>query len=105
MSPQGFQYLQAELAIAQQTGQTKVLINAKELQAVIGMAKKYMEMDARPKKLGYANGDEVRNVCDGQANHVKVLRYATRHRNTPVFFFEIEGDDTRPDHQRRRQGA
>jgi hypothetical protein len=95
MNDQEFDYLSAELAMAQSQGATSFLVNAKDMQALLHTARLWRATVGKPKLCGFMSSDEIRSLCDGNLPSTRVVRKATDHRCTPVYFIELEGEDLR----------
>lgn len=95
MNDQEFDYLSAELAMTQSQGSTSFLVNVKDMQALLHCARLWRATVGKPKNCGFIASDDVRSLCDGSKSFAKVVRKATDHRCTPIYFIEIEGEDLR----------
>lgn len=95
MNDQEFDYLSAELAMAQSQGATSFLVNIKDMQALLHAARLWRATVGKPKNFGFIASDDVRSLCDGNKPSARIIRKATDHRCTPVYFIEIEGKDLR----------
>lgn len=102
MNDQEFDYLSAELAMAQSQGATSFLVNVKDMQALLHTARLWRATVGKPKNFGFIASDDVRSLCDGNKPSARIIRKATDHRCTPVYFIEIEGEDMRTTEEKIR---
>lgn len=102
MNDQEFDYLSAELAMAQSQGSTSFLVNVKDMQALLHAARLWRATVGKPKNFGFIASDDVRSLCDGNKPSARIIRKATDHRCTPVYFIELEGKDLRTTEEKIR---
>lgn len=102
MNDQEFDYLSAELAMAQSQGSTSFLVNTKDMQALLHTARLWRATVGKPKNFGFIASDDARSLCDGNKPSARIIRKATDHRCTPVYFIEIEGEDMRTTEEKIR---
>lgn len=95
MNDQEFDYLSAELAMAQSQGSTSFSVNTKDMQALLHTARLWRSTVGKPKVFGYMSADKIRSMCDGNTDSSRAVRRQTDHRATPVYFIELEGEDLR----------
>lgn len=104
MSKSDINYLRAEMQAAQSAGETKAFVSIKELQSVLHKIAhlEHIKNAAKvgaPKQAGFIMGDHLRNLCDGSANFAKIKKKSGGNFTTALYFFEIEGDDSREKHR------
>lgn len=86
-------YLRAEMAMAQQSGQKKLLVSVAELHSLLHKLEHLEELVRRtgkiPRSAGYAISQDLRNLCSGTHMFLKVKRKPTGRFDCPLYFLEI----------------
>lgn len=86
-------YLRAEMAMAQQAKQKRLLVDVTELHALLHQLDHLKDLVDRagkiPRKAGFAISQDLRNLCSGTHMFMKVKKNPTGRFDCPLYFLDI----------------